>query len=105
MKKEHMIASRLPDELIRDLQFIEEEEQSDRSTVVRKLLRHAIADWKQDFYARQYGEGKLTLARAAEAADVSLWELMDYVRRHKIAAQYDLDDLRQDLQFIHAATE
>jgi predicted HTH domain antitoxin len=39
----------------------------------------------------------MTLARAARDAGVPLWEMLDYVRQRKIAAQYDLDDLRQDM--------
>ena len=52
---------------------------------------------QREYYARQYGDGCMTLARAAGDANVSLWEMMDYVRRRKIAVQYDLDDLRKDM--------
>jgi hypothetical protein len=67
MKKEQMVGTRLPTTLVRDLEAIEEVEQSDRSTTVRKLLYRAIRDWKLDHYSKLYGEGKLTLARAARS--------------------------------------
>ncbi|MBI4296763.1 MAG: UPF0175 family protein [Chloroflexi bacterium] len=101
MKRERMVGSRLPQELMKDLEMIEKLEQSDRSTTVRKLLHKAVAEWKRDFYAHQYGEGKMTLARAAREAGVSLWEMMDYVRQRKIPAQYDMEDLEHDLKVIH----
>ena len=66
----------------------------------RKLLRRAIADWKREFFALQYGDGAMTLARAAEEAGVSLWEMMDYVRHRKIATQYDREDLNHDLKTV-----
>jgi len=97
MRKEHMVGSRLPVELVEDLAMIEKVEQTDRSTAVRKLLHRAVGDWKREYYARQYGDGCMTLARAAKDANVSLWEMMNYVRQRKIAAQYDLDDLRKDM--------
>jgi predicted HTH domain antitoxin len=100
MKKGQMVASRLPEEMVRDLELIERWEQTDRSTTVRKLLQRAIGEWKRDFYARQYGEGAMTLARAAQGAGVSLWEMMDDVRQRKIAAQYDLRDLQHDLAAV-----
>ena len=75
-------------------------EQSDRSTVVRKLLYRAIRDWKLEYYAQEYGQGRITLGRAAEEAVVSLWEMMDYVRQRKIPAQYSLEDLEHDLDVI-----
>ena len=100
MKKERMISTRLPLELVRELELIEDVEQSDRSTTVRRLLSKAIQQWKLEHYARLYGDGKLTLARAARDAGVSLWEMMDYARARKVPAQYDLEDLEQDLGTI-----
>ena len=105
MKKEQMVGTRLPETIVRDLETIEETEQSDRSTTVRKLLYRAIQDWKLDHYARLYGDSKLTLARAAREAGVSLWEMMDYTRTKKIAAQYDLEDFQRDLKMVYAGAK
>jgi len=100
MKKEQMVGTRLPDAVVRDLAAIEEVEHSDRSTTVRKLLSRAIQDWKLEHYSHLYGSGKLSLARAASQAQVSLWEMMDYVKTKKITAQYDLEDFHQDLKRV-----
>jgi predicted HTH domain antitoxin len=62
-----------------------------------------IQDWKLDHYSRLYGSGKLTLARAAREARVSLWEMMDYVKTKKITAQYDLEDFQRDLKTVAAS--
>lgn len=101
MKKERMVGARLPLELVRELELIENVEQSDRSTTLRKLLSNAVRQWKLEHYARPYGDGKVTLARAARDAGVSLWEMMDYARARKTPVQYDLEDLERDLQTIH----
>ena len=101
MKKAQMVGTRLSLELIRGLELIEDVEQSDRSTIVRRLLSQAIQRWKLEHYVRLYGDGKLTLARAAHDAGVSMWEMMDYARARKVLAQYDLEDLRRDLETIH----
>lgn len=100
MKKEQMVGARLSPELVRGLELIEDVEQSDRSTTVRRLLSQAIRQWKLEHYVRQYGDGKLTLARAARDAGVSVWEMMDYARARKVPAQYDLEDLERDLGTI-----
>lgn len=100
MKKERMVGARLPLELLSELELIEDVEQSDRSTTVRRLLSKAIRQWKLDHYVRLYGEGKLTLARAAREAGVSLWEMIDYARTTKIPAQYDLEDLQRDVATV-----
>ena len=68
MKLEQMVGTRLPSELVRALELIEDVEQSDRSTTVRRLLSKAIHQWKLEHYARLFGERKLTLARAARGS-------------------------------------
>lgn len=103
MKKEQMVGTRLPLELVRELELIENVEQSDRSTTVRRLLSKAIRQWKLEHYVRLYGDGKLTLARAARDAGVSLWEMMDYARARKVPVQYDLEDLKRDLETIQGS--
>ena len=103
MKKEQMVGTRLPLELVRELELIENVEQADRSTTVRRLLSKAIRQWKLEHYVRLYGDGKLTLARAARDAGVSLWEMMDYARARKVPAQYDLEDLKRDLETIQGS--
>ena len=100
MKKEQMVGARLSPELVRGLELIEDVEQCDRSTTVRRLLSQAIRQWKLEHYVRLYGDGKLTLARAARDAGVSVWEMMDYARARKVPAQYDLEDLERDLGTI-----
>ncbi len=102
MKKDYLVGSRLPEELILDLEMIERIEGTDRSTTVRKLLYKAVGDWKRDHFAHQYASGRMSLARAAEDAGTSLWEMMDYVRRQKLPAQYDEDDLKKDLDTVLA---
>ena len=100
MKNDRMVGARLPLDLVQELELIEGVEQSDRSTTVRRLLSKAIVQWKLDHYAGLYGEGKLTLARAAREASVSLWEMMEHTRARKVAVQYGLEDLRQDVSTI-----
>ncbi len=53
---------------------------------------------------REWEDGKLTLARAAREAGVSLWEMMDYARARKVPVQYDLEDLQRDVRTIHGVT-
>ena len=42
MKKEQMVGARIPMDLVRELELIENVEQSDHSTTVRRLLSQAI---------------------------------------------------------------
>ena len=102
MKKEQLIASRVPPDLVADLQRIEEVEHLDRSTAVRRLLYAAIREWKLEYATKLYTENRVTLAKAAEEAGVSVREMMEYVRQKKVPMQYDLEDFEQDLKGIYA---
>ena len=93
-----MVGARLPADLVRELELIQNVEQADRSTTVRRLLARAIRDWKLEHSVRQYAERRVSLSRAAFDAGVSLWEMMDYARASKVSVQYDLDDLEHDLE-------
>jgi len=101
MRKEELVAARLPAELVRALQKIEQVEQSDRSAVVRKLLYRALADWKKEYAAKLYGERRLTLERAAAEAGVSVREMMEYVMQRKVPGQYDLRELEEDMARLY----
>lgn len=50
--------------------------------------------------AKLYSEKKITLAKAAKEASVSIWEMIDYLRRKEIATQYDLDEFRKDVETV-----
>jgi len=93
-----MVAARLPESLVSDIKKIEDLEQTDRSTVLRKLLYRAIVDWKKDHAAKLYSEGKITLERAATEAGISVREMMEYLKHRKIPAQYDLEDLEEEMK-------
>ena len=97
MKKEEMVAARLPETLVSDIKKIEDVEQTDRSTVLRKLLNKAVADWKKEYAAKRYADGSITLERAAMDAGISIREMMDYLKQKKTVSQYDKEDLEEDM--------
>ena len=97
MKKKQMVRTRVPDTVVRDLEEIEQIEQADRSTTVRKLL------------SRRYRTGSWTFIRVCTAAassrccprgrSLSLGN-DDYMKTKKITAQYDLEDFQRDLKTV-----
>lgn len=45
-----------------------------------------------------YKEGKVTLWKVAELADLSLWEMVEEVERRGVKLQYGLRELEEDLE-------
>lgn len=44
-----------------------------------------------------YAQGRLSLGKARELTDLSLWEFRQLLASRRIPAHYDLDDLQDDL--------
>ena len=80
------ISIKLPEDIIRTIKKIEETEQIDKATAVRKLLAKAIEKWKEERAIQLYRDGKATLWRAAGMANLSLREMM------KLVAEKDLEE-------------
>jgi predicted HTH domain antitoxin len=74
----------LPESLRKEILSIAEQEKLNKDTVVRKLLETGIAEWKTQNALEQLRNRKVTFAKAAEMAKLSLWEFADAVARNKI---------------------
>ncbi|MDI6903486.1 MAG: UPF0175 family protein [Methanocellales archaeon] len=92
------ISTRVPKEIIEAMQEIEEIEQSDRATVVRKLLVKAIEEWEKNRAIQLYRDGKITLWRAARMANLSLREMMKLAAEKGIEFRYTEKDLEEDIE-------
>ncbi|HHW41099.1 MAG TPA: UPF0175 family protein [Syntrophomonadaceae bacterium] len=47
-----------------------------------------------------YADGSLSLGKAAELANVSKQEFLDFLAAHNIPLNYDLDELEEDLATV-----
>jgi predicted HTH domain antitoxin len=93
-----IVSTRVTDDMAKDLEEIEQEEHTDRATIVRKLLAQAIAERKLKKALALYCAGKVTLWKAADIAGLSLWEMMEIVEKRKIPSQYDFENFREDFE-------
>ena len=69
----------------------------DRTSVVRKLLNDSIKRWRLNHALTLYEQGQITKGRAAEMADVSIYDVLDELRLRGRVSNYTLDDLQEDL--------
>ncbi len=93
------ISTRVPDDLEAELEAYLESERLDRSTAVRKLLSEGLEAWRRDRALKRFADGEVSLIRAAELADLSVWEFAQLVADADIAwvsgdhLEADLDEL------------
>ncbi len=90
---------RVDSELATALETIAREESLRKTDVARKYLIDGVRAWKLDRAIGRFAEQRISLARAAEEAGLSLYEMMDELRLRNIALdQTSPEDARADLE-------
>jgi predicted HTH domain antitoxin len=74
----------VPAEVEKEIREIIEEEKLDKATVVRNLLEIGLAERRTKTALELLQKGKVTFAKAAEIARLSLWEFADLVKQHNV---------------------
>lgn len=92
------VTTRVGEELVKIIDSIAKREGMDRSTVIRRFLLRAVKDWLIEKSLDEYEEGKLTLWQAAEKCGLSLWEMINEVKKREIHVPYTLEELKEDLK-------
>ena len=49
---------------------------------------------------REYEKGKITLWKAARGCGISLWEMVEEVKKRGTRVPYGMDDFREDLKAL-----
>ncbi|MCL9817758.1 UPF0175 family protein [Natronocalculus amylovorans] len=78
------ISTRVPDELEGDLEEYLKKERIDRSTAVRKLLSEGLEQWRREQALKRLGADEITFMKAAQLADMSVWEFAQFAKEHDI---------------------
>jgi predicted HTH domain antitoxin len=95
------LAARVSKEISDLIAEISAEEKLDRSSVVRRLLDIGVREWRIKNALGRYGQGSITLPRAAELAGVSIYEMIAILEERKIPYRYDLSDLEEYVKKRH----
>lgn len=93
-----VIATRLDNALAKDFREVEKEMKADTSEVARRLLAQGIKVYKQERVLKLLAKGRMTIARAARELDISIYEILDLMKKEKVAVSYGLEDLRRDIE-------
>jgi Uncharacterised protein family (UPF0175). len=93
------ISARVPDELETELEAYLKGKNLDRSTAVRKLLSESLEDWRRQQALEQLSDGKVTFSKAAEFAEMSVWDFAQLADDHDIT-WVDDEHLDDDLKAL-----
>lgn len=78
------ISIRLDDKDAEKLEKIAEKESLDRAALVRKFILQKIKEYEIKQMADLYQKGDVSLQEAASQANVSLYEMMEYIQKENI---------------------
>jgi len=91
---------RIPQDLAQELEELALVEHIERIDIARQLLWEGVARRKQELAVRLYAEGKVTKARAAELAGLSLWEMIALVEQQGIRWDYSVEEAKAEIKEV-----
>jgi predicted HTH domain antitoxin len=98
------LAVRIPKEIEKEILEVVERAKLDKATVVRNLLELGIAEWRKQTALELLRDGKVTFAKAAEMAKLSLWELADLVKQRSVEwVRFTPEEIEKELKEASAA--
>lgn len=92
------IGTRIPKGLVKDIKYLSEESQVDKSKVVRDLLTVAVKEKLIELALKKYTEKKISIGKAAELAKLPLSDFMKIAAEKKISINYSLSSLEADFK-------
>ena len=102
MEKTKLMNARVPVVIMGQVENIAREEQTDKSSVVRKLLNRAIKDWRLEKAVKMYLEKKITLEKSAEMAEAPVREIINYFKEKELEiGNLSAEDLEDDIKHMY----
>jgi len=93
------LAVRIPAEIEREILEVVEREKLDKATVVRTLIEMGIVEWRKQTALELLRDGKVTFAKAAEMAKLSLWEFADLVKQRNVEwVRYTPEEIEKEIK-------
>ena len=93
------VSTRLNEKELKKLEEITNEEHMDRSSLIRRFILEQIKLHEMKKVSEYYRKGIMSLQEAATNANVSIYELMDYVQKEKIRPPIQSDvEINKELE-------
>ena len=88
---------RLDEDLIKEFEELAEQENLDRSALVRKILVEGLQQERLNFALQKYMLKEISIERAAEIAKISIHEIILKMSQLGITSNLTLDDFEKIL--------
>ncbi|MCD6203869.1 MAG: UPF0175 family protein [Methanophagales archaeon] len=97
MSKLVTIGVRIPEEILKELEESAKEENTDKSTVIRRFILEGLREYRRERAARLYKERRVSIDGAAELAGLTVREMVDYLIKRGYKSSYSYEDLEKEM--------
>tara|TARA_Y100000310_G_scaffold183350_1_gene183477 strand:- start:3552 stop:3860 length:309 start_codon:yes stop_codon:yes gene_type:complete len=92
------VGARIPESIVRAIDYVAKQERTDKSKVIRELLSDAVKKKLIDMALEKYSKRDVSLGRAAELAKIPLSDFMKVAADRKIPMNYSKESLKKDFE-------
>ncbi len=90
----------IPDELKSELDKLRKQSKEDQSSIIRRLLWKSIAQEKLENALKDYIDDKISLGKAAEIAGISIWQMLDELKKRNFTLKYKISEAELEIENI-----
>lgn len=90
----------LPDDLKEEIDKLRALYKEDQSSIIRKLLWKSIAQEKLEYALKEYLKDKISLGKASEIAGISIWEMLDELKKRNVTLNYKMAEAELEIEKI-----
>lgn len=95
--KINRVSLTLSQELLEKSDKIAKEKMEDRSTVMRELLNMGMKEYLLNKALNLYMERKISLGKASEIANISIWGFLEILKNKRMPLHYDKEDIKEEI--------
>lgn len=95
-----LISTRIDKRTSTDLIKLAKKKNVGKTIVLREAIAKGLADLKLEQALELYKKGKITMWKAAEVAQINLWEFIEIIKKEKISVRYSLEDAEEDIKQV-----
>lgn len=93
------IATRIPEELEREIREVMMFEKTDKATAVRKILEIGIDEWRKRYALSLLQEGKVSFNKAAQIAKLSIWDFAELLKQRRVEwIKYTPEEIKREFE-------
>jgi len=88
----------IPEELKKEIDNLKKLYKEEQSSLIRRLLWRSINEEKTDFAIKEYLNEKISMGKAAEIAGISIWEMLDELKKRNITLKYKISEAQCEIE-------